>query len=407
MARVFSPGDEAIDEAVVTYFHGPRSYTGEELAEITCHGSPLVLEAVVESLLTYGARAARPGEFTLRAFLNGRLDLAQAEAVVDLVEARTEAGLGLALRQLEGELSNRIAPLRANLLDLLAHITALVDFAEDAIPPPVGGDVRNRIWRIEAGVAELLTGARQGQVLQHGISLAIVGSPNAGKSSILNGLLGRERAIVTPIPGTTRDTIEEELKLGGVLFHVVDTAGIAPTTDPVEVIGVERSRASMDAAEMILMVLDQSREQTAEDRQVLAMVNASPGQGVVIALNKSDLPSRVMAEQASSWIPRATTVETCAISYDGLDGLRRLLPELALSGPVPDGFVVSNQRHIESLRKAATALERAGSAHDEGLPLDIISLDIRAAAESLGQVLGLDIGDEVLDRVFSRFCIGK
>jgi tRNA modification GTPase len=406
-AKLRTPTGDVVDDVVITYFQGPRSYSGEDMAEISCHGSPLILDRIVGAALASGARPARPGEFTLRAFLNGRIDLTQAEAVVDLVEARTDAGLGLALRQLEGELSKRVETLRSDLLDLLAHITAIVDFSEEDIPPMAGEDVKSKLDHILAGIDALLRGARQGQVLQHGVSLAIIGAPNAGKSSMLNALLRRDRAIVTPIAGTTRDTLEEELNLDGVLFRVVDTAGITETDDPVEVIGIQRSRAAVEDADIVLVVIDRSRRLTDEDSGVLMLAQNPNGHQAAVALNKSDLPPAVEPADLTRLLPGAAVVETCALDSEGLGGLRELLPRLALAGPVPDGFVVSNQRHIQSLQLAGEAVGRAISAQHEHIPLDLMGLDVRAAAESLGQILGFGIGDELLDRVFSRFCIGK
>lgn len=397
-----------LDSAVVTFFKSPRSYTGEDVVEISCHGNPVILDQVVGELLAAGARAARPGEFTLRAFLAGRIDLSQAEAVADLVEAKTKAGADLALQQLEGKLTQEVEPLRSRLLDLLAHITALVDFSEDEIPDIATGEVRSVLSEVGHEVDRLLAGAHQGQVLSHGVSLAIVGPPNAGKSSILNQLLGRERAIVTPIPGTTRDTLEAEVEIEGVLFRVVDTAGITDTDDTVERIGVERSHAAIDSAEVILLVVDASQPVSAQIDGSLSAIGARlNGHKAVVALNKSDLPPAVDAASAAGWLEGAEIVQTCALSSNGLGSLRKVLPEIALQGSVPDGFVVSNRRHIQSLQAASEAITRGLEAQEEGLPLDLISLDVSAAAESFGEILGLGIGDEVLDRVFSRFCIGK
>jgi tRNA modification GTPase len=407
-ATVKGPRGEPIDDSVVTCFTCPHSYSGEDMVEVSCHGSPIVLDRVVDAILAAGARGARPGEFTLRAFLNGRVDLAQAEAVVDLVDARTDAGMGLALRQLEGELSRRVEPLRSEILDLLAHITALVDFSEEDVPSMQGGEARERLHAAAAHIARLLEGSTQGQVLSHGVSLAIIGAPNSGKSSILNGLLGRQRAIVTPIAGTTRDTLEEDLSLGDVLFRIADTAGMTYTDDPVESIGVQRSRSAAEAADVILVVIDRGQAISPQDRAALALArDLSAGRSVVVALNKSDLTPMVSPTDIASELPGVAVVSTCAVTAEGLEGLRGLLPRLALGGPAPDGFVVSNRRHVQSLRDAAVAVDRAVAGLGQGLPLDLAGLDVRQAAASLGEILGVEVGDEVLDRVFSRFCIGK
>lgn len=420
VAAVRGRATGVVDQTVISYFRAPHSYTGEDVAEISCHGSPLVLDRVVEECLALGARSARPGEFTLRAFLNGRVDLTQAEAVIDLVEARTDAGLSLALRQLKGELSSRIEPLRVALLDLLAHITALVDFSEEDIPEIAAAEVRQKLCDVATEVESLYRGAHQGQVVQHGVSLVIAGAPNTGKSSILNALLGRDRAIVTPLSGTTRDTLEEELTIEGILFRVIDTAGITNTENPVEKIGVKRSKDAIEAADIVLLVLDRTRNLNEQDTDVLSLANEAAKE-TVVAINKSDLEGCLEEELgvqemgdrlsikgspeffASKW----AVVRTSAVTRAGFDDLGSALARLALHGPMPDGLVVSNQRQVEALRRTVDALERASVAQSDGLPMDFIAIDVREAVQSLGEILGIGIGDEVLDRVFSRFCIGK
>ena len=396
-----------LDEAVVVCFRAPRSYTGEDVVEIACHGSPLILDRVVVAALSHGCRVARPGEFTLRAFLSGRIDLTQAEAVVDLVEAKSDAGLGLAMRQLEGELSQKIEPLRSRLLDVLAHVTAIVDFSEDDIPEVAKENVVDDLEEVRAGVQGLIAGAKTGSVLQHGVSLAIVGAPNVGKSSILNALLGRERAIVTAIAGTTRDTVEDEIQLNGISFRVIDTAGIAPTVDVVEAIGMERTRDAIESADVVLVVLDGSRTFTTADRHALAAIeHVRPGASRLVALNKDDLP-RVLDAASLPLNDDSQVVLTSATAPDGLRDLRRVLPEIVLHGPPAEGFVVSNARHVQSLQLASQALDDALSALTAGLPVDLVALDMRAALGSLSAITGVEVGDDVLDRVFQRFCIGK
>ena len=408
LANLREESGDRLDEAVLTAFFAPHSYTGEDMIEVSCHGSPLILDRIVAETLRLGARAARPGEFTLRAFLNGRIDLTRAEAVLDMVEARTDAGLGLALSQMAGALAGRVEPLRNTLLDLLAHLTALVEFSDEDIPTV---SVEESIQELDAAAREidgLLAGSRQGQVLRHGVSLAIVGPPNAGKSSILNGLLRRDRSIVTPIAGTTRDTVEEELNLDGVLFRGVDTAGLADTDDPVEAIGVERSRTALASADIILLVLDGSRALGNVDEAALAAVaGLGRAPSTVVAVNKCDLDVVTGSGEVRRRIDANAVVQTSAVSHNGLASLREILPEIALGGPAPDGFVLSSRRHVAALGEAHGAVAEAARALEAGVPLDLASLDIRRAVESLGNVLGIGIGDDVLDRVFSRFCIGK
>jgi tRNA modification GTPase len=397
-----------LDEALVTYMRGPHTYTGEDVVEISCHGNPLILDRVVATVLAYGCRAARPGEFTLRAYLAGRIDLAQAEAVLDLVHASTEAGLGLALQQLGGTLSRKVEPLREQLLDVLAHATALVDFSEEDIPPLASTSIQADLEAVDTVIVEMLRSSRQGIVLRHGVSLVIVGSPNVGKSSMLNALLGRERAIVTPIAGTTRDTLEEQLDLGGILFHVIDTAGITVTNDPIERIGVERSQAALSTADMILFVLDRSRPLLESDYAIAKHITAvADKRTVIVALNKADLPAQLSRVDVPAELMPAAILETSVVDPHGLDALRTQLPLLALDGSPSDGFVVSNERHIQSLQEAHAALQRALEALATDLPLDLVTFDIRAAAEALGAITGANVNEELLDRIFSRFCIGK
>lgn len=403
---------EPVDQAMGVVMLGPHSYTGEDVFEIHCHGSPLVLERVLSICMGAGCRAARPGEFTLRAFLNERLDLSQAEAVLDVVRARTNAGLQLAVRQLSGWLSERIRPVRHELVGTLAHMEAMVDFVEDDIPPETDARTRGQLEAAIGLVDLLLEGAEQGIVLREGATLAIVGSPNVGKSSIMNSLLGMERSIVTPIAGTTRDTIEETLEVRGVPFRTIDTAGITATDDVVEGLGVERSKKTLDDADVILLVLDLSRPLLELDEPAAAAVEAvrtqtsEGGRRLVVALNKSDLPQRLdpqplIARLAPDFVVRSSTVE-----LDGVSDLRSALGEAALGGERHE-FVVGNVRHQAALLQARSALEAACIGIADGTPLDLVSLDVRAAAGALGEITGESVDDELLDRIFRDFCIGK
>lgn len=414
MGTLVDPTDGApVDAALGLLMRAPRSYTGEDVFEIQCHGSPLVLERVLRICLHAGCRAARPGEFTLRGFLNGRLDLAQAEAVLDVVRARTNAGLSLAMQQLSGRLSGRVEPLRQTLVGLLAHMEAQVDFVEDDIPPQPDGSLVDRLRETREAVVALLEGAEEGIVLREGATLSIVGSPNVGKSSIMNGLLGLERSIVTPVAGTTRDTVEEMVQLGGVPFRAIDTAGIAETDDPVERIGVDRSRAALAAADIVLVVLDRSRPFSELDGLALAAVRAAVADAggadrpprVVVSLNKADLPARL---EGRSWeeVGPAAVVESSAVARGGLEGVRAALAQAAIGGERHD-VVVASVRHRDALRRCETAVADALGGLATGLPLDLISFDLRAATRALGEITGADVDEELLDRIFRDFCIGK
>jgi tRNA modification GTPase len=404
--------NEPVDQAMGVVMRGPHSYTGEHVFEIHCHGSPLVLERVVSICLDAGCRAARPGEFTLRAFLHERLDLSQAEAVLDVVRARTNAGLDLAVRQLSGWLTERIEPMRHDLVGTLAHMEAMVDFVEDDIPPETDAATRARLRDALRTVDVLLEGAEQGIILREGATLAIVGSPNVGKSSIMNALLGMERSIVTPIAGTTRDTIEESLEVRGVPFRTIDTAGITATDDVVEGLGVARSRKTLEGADVILLVLDLSRPLDDSDEPATAAVEAARSDGhkgarrLVIALNKSDLeerldPAPMVARLVPDYVVRSST-----LALDGVAVLRGALGNAALGGERHD-FVVGNVRHQDALRRARFALDTACSGIEDGIPLDLVSFDVREAATALGEITGANVNDELLDRIFRDFCIGK
>lgn len=402
---------ETIDQALGVLMRGPRSYTGEDVFEIQAHGSPLVLDRVVQGCLTEGCRPARPGEFTLRGFLNGRLDLSQAEAVIDVVRARTNAGLERAVQQLTGWLSGQIEPVRGDVMGTLAHIEALVDFVEEDIPPELDVATRSRLQSMLTSIEALLEGAEQGIILREGATLCIVGSPNVGKSSIMNRLLGLERSIVTPVPGTTRDTIEEALQVRGIPFRVVDTAGITETTDVVEHIGVERSRRSLEASDVVLFVLDRSRPLCKADEDALVALRESREsdgrlrQRLVIALNKSDLPPALVTPPLSDLDP-LTVIESNTVHLDGLDALRDAL-EMAALGGVRHEFVVGNIRHQDALRRACRGLQAAIAGLECGIPLDLVSFDVRATAQALGEISGVTVDDELLDRIFRDFCIGK
>lgn len=399
-----------VDDALGCLMRAPHSYTGEDVFEIHGHGNPMILDHVVHLCLRAGCRAARPGEFTLRAFLNGRLDLSQAEAVLDVVRARSNAGLQLALRQLSGWLTERVEPIREDLLGTLAHMEAMVDFVEDDIPPQLDSAARHRLDAARHGIETLLVGAEGGIVLREGATLAIVGAPNVGKSSIMNGLLGLDRSIVTPIAGTTRDTVEEVLQVRGIPFRTVDTAGITETEDVVERIGVERSRKTLEAADVVLLVMDRSRTFSDGDSMAVDAVASATEEGdgprVVVALNKCDLPAKLNGNSSLSRLQPVAVAESSTVSPDGLEDLRAALEAAALGGTRQE-FVVGNVRHVDALRRSAAALRCAIDGLESGTPLDLVSFDVRAATAALGEITGASVDDELLDRIFRDFCIGK
>jgi tRNA modification GTPase len=416
--HVFDPDSgEVVDEVLAAFMRAPRTYTREDVVEINAHGGPLVLRRILELVLAAGARSARPGEMTLRAFLNGRLDLAQAEAVMALINAETDSGRRLALLQFQGALSERVRAARDDAMAALVRIEASIDFPEEEVPPADPAELDALMQRALEEVDRLLAGADRGRVLREGLRVALVGRPNVGKSSLLNALLGTERAIVTPVAGTTRDTIEERATLGGVGLHLVDTAGLSPTEDPVERIGVERSRAAARAADLLLLVVDASQPlgdldlraaaelHALREEECAAEVSERP---VVLVLNKSDLPAMVSVAEASLLWPGAPMAHTSALAPDGTHDLEERIVALALGGSVqPSDALVSAARHRDALRRAREHVVAARATLADGLPLDFVSIDLRSALEALGTITGETATADLLDAIFAEFCIGK
>ena len=401
-----------VDRAVCTQMRAPHSYTGEDVVEFSCHGSPAVLRRALELLLSQGARLAQPGEFTLRAFLNGKLDLAQAEAVMDVVRARTGRGLSLALDQLEGRLSRQVRDLREEVLGLLARLEANIDFSEDDVPSVPAREVEAAIADTLAALERLLETAQSGALVREGVRAVLVGRPNVGKSSLLNAFLSADRAIVTDIPGTTRDVLEETVDVDGIPLVLADTAGIAATADPVEQIGVERSRASLAAAHLVVLVLDSSMPLQPEDRSVAAEVEhlrgANGDQRAIIALNKADKPRVLSQEDVEGLLEGSPVALTSALADDGLRELRGLIGKtLIRQSPPADSAVVTSLRHQAVLEEARDALCEARQAATEDLPADFVCIGLRAALNALGELTGESATEDLLDRIFGEFCIGK
>ena len=404
---------ERVDEALLLLMRAPRSFTREDVVEFHCHGGLVAVGRVLELALAAGARLAGPGEFSQRAFLNGRLDLTRAEALMELVAARSRRAAQLAMAGLDGGLQRRIGALRERLLDQLAELEARVDFEED-LPPLDPGAVRAELEAVRDALEALVAEARQGEALRQGMRVAIVGRPNVGKSSLLNRLSRRDRAIVTALPGTTRDLLESELVLEGVPLTLLDTAGIRPTTDPVERLGIERSRAALAAADAVLLLFDLAAGWTAEDEALLALV--PEGVPLLRVGNKADLlpGGPVVAEAttaaASAAIARVPAAADLAISAHTGAGAEALGPLLLRRCGLQDlqGIAVAlNGRQRELAAAAAASLERSLEAAAADLPWDFWTIDLRAAAASLGAITGEEVSEAVLDRVFSRFCIGK
>jgi len=400
--RVTDAAGRELDEVLAVVMRAPRSYTTEDVVELGCHGGSAAAHAVLDACLAAGARLARPGEFTERAFLGGRLDLVQAEAVADIVGARTRAGLAAALGQLEGALSARLADARRDLLSYRAVVESTVDFDADDIGDTDIEEQRRLGERVRAMLEELLQGATAGAAVRDGMSAVIVGRPNVGKSTLLNALLGRDRAIVTESPGTTRDVIEETLDVAGVPVRLIDTAGWRDGADAAEAAGVERSRAASRGADVVLLVFDVSVGWTQDDRRVASDLDVSR---VVVVGNKCDLAAAVDVDDVVRSTRARAGVTVSAARGDGLAGLRSIIvPAGALTGETP---LVTNIRHADALRRAAAAVGRSLDALTEGRGPEIVCEEVAAATDALGEVTGETTPDDVLRTIFERFCVGK
>lgn len=395
-------GGQTIDRVLCTYSLGPSSYTGEDTAEFHCHGSPMVLTLGLEALFAQGARQAQAGEFTRRAFLNGRLDLAQAEAVGDLLEARSREGVRHAAGQLAGALSRRIGDVYSALLDVMAHFHAVLDYPDEDIDPFRQETLDAALAAQERELDGLLSTCGRARLLREGVSCAIVGRPNVGKSTLLNAMVGYERAIVTDIPGTTRDTVEERCELGGVLLRLIDTAGVRQTGDPVEKLGVERSRRAMEEAELILVLMDSS--QPANEEDFLLLREAMDLAPTILVCTKGDLPTAPVPF-VNMELPPVVTVSARTGDLGGLvNEIARAFPQ----NPQADyGQLLANARQEEAARRAREAVRRAREALADGITPDALLTDVEEALSALGELTGQSVREDVTERIFQRFCVGK
>ena len=397
---------QPIDRVLCTFSRGPVSYTGEDTAEFQCHGSPMVLSLGLEALFSRGARQARAGEFTRRAFLNGKLDLAQAEAVGDLLEARSREGARHAAGQLTGALSRRIGAVYSALVDIMAHFHAVLDYPDEDIDPFRMEELSGQLSRQEAALRALAGSYRRGQYIRDGVPCAIVGRPNAGKSSLLNALVGFDRAIVTNIPGTTRDTVEERAELGGVTLRLIDTAGLRDSDDPIEQLGVERSRAAMEEAALVLLVVDGTEKATREDAD-LARTIVGTGKPWVLVRSKGDIAGE-NADDLAALAQGAPLVSLSARTGEGLDDLGRAVEERFPKGTEDKaGELITNARQAEAAGRALDCVVRAGQALTDGVTPDALLTDVEEALEALGELTGQSVREDVTDRIFSKFCVGK
>ena len=398
--------NEHIDEVLAVYMKGPKTYTGEDVVEINCHGSMVALRKTLALVLSKGARMAEPGEFTKRAFLNGRLDLSQAEAVIDVIKAKSDRSFDVAISQLEGSLSKIIEKIRQALLDLLVEVTVNIDYPDEDIEIMTYDKARDCLCNIRNMIGALLATSGSGRMIREGIRIAIVGKPNVGKSSLMNCLLRESRAIVTEIPGTTRDTIEEAVSIRNLPVYLIDTAGIRDTDDTVEKIGIEKTKEAFNNADYIILVVDGSRPLTSEDEEIISYVR---GRRALVLLNKRDLGAEVTVDVISEKLPDCDIIETALSKGEGLTEIEDNIESLVYGGQISQGesLMVNNVRHIDLLKHADSAAGDALSLLEIMEPLDIVEIDIRNAYDFLGEIVGDTVSDEIINEVFARFCLGK
>ena len=398
---------EVYDEVMVSVLRAPKTFTREDIVEINCHGGIVAINRVLQLVLRMGARLAEPGEFTKRAFLNGRIDLSQAEAVMDLIRAKTDKSMQLAMRQLDGQLSNLIQNLRQEILNTLAQVEVNIDYPEyDDVEEMTLQLLREKTQQVLQGIRALLNTASQGKILRDGLKTAIVGRPNVGKSSLLNVLLREEKAIVTDIAGTTRDTIEEYVNVRGVPLQLIDTAGIRETDDIVEKIGVERSRKALKEADFVLLLLNQSETLQEED---IRLLETTKGMKRIILFNKTDLPSKLSTEDIAPYAQEEEIVTTSMLNKEGIDQLEEKIAGYFFQGQMNerDATYLSNTRHIALLEKAEQALVEVQNGIEMEMPVDLIQIDFTRAWDLLGEITGDSVQDELLTQLFSQFCLGK
>ncbi|MBB3908185.1 tRNA uridine-5-carboxymethylaminomethyl(34) synthesis GTPase MnmE [Anoxybacillus rupiensis] len=406
--HIIDPADgRTVEEVMVAVMRAPKTFTREDVVEINCHGGLVSVHRILQLVLTNGARLAEPGEFTKRAFLNGRIDLSQAEAVIDLIRAKTDRAMNVALNQMEGRLSKMIRQLRQTILETLAHVEVNIDYPEyDDVEEMTHRLLLEKSQYVRSEIERLLQTAHQGKILREGLATVIIGRPNVGKSSLLNSLVHENKAIVTDIPGTTRDVIEEYVNVRGVPLKLIDTAGIRETEDVVERIGVERSKQMVKEADLVLFVLNYNEPLTEEDEQLFESVKEKD---VIIIVNKTDLPQRIDMERVKQLANEHPIIATSLLEEKGIDQLEEAISTLFFAGAVEaaDLTYVSNSRHIALLHQAKKAIEEAIAGIEAGVPIDIVQIDLTRAWELLGEIVGDTVHESLIDQLFSQFCLGK
>lgn len=405
---IIDPSDgTVIDEVLASVMKAPHTYTKEDIVEINCHGGYYVTQRVLQALLYAGARMAEPGEFTKRGFLNGRIDLTQAEAVIDVIQAKTELSRKAAMGQLEGRLKTEVRTLRSRIIDMIASIEAVIDYPDYDIEEETYDSMEKGAKEILAQIQHLLAGAERGKIVREGLQTVIVGKPNVGKSSLLNWFLEEERAIVTNIPGTTRDTVEEMINIDGIPVKIVDTAGIRETGDVVERLGVEKSKTYAQNADLVLMMLDSSRPLEDEDKDILSFIQDKHS---IILLNKSDLTPKLSMEELSTFVPKEQIISVSVRENTGFDVLIETIKKMFFSEQLMQGqdeLLLGNTRHQNALYQAQLAMEHCLETIAMRMPEDFISLDLQDASRELGEITGDVADEEIIDRIFTKFCLGK
>ena len=398
--------DKVIDEVLVAFMKGPNSYTTEDVIEINCHGGFISVKKILELILSKDVRLADQGEFTKRAFLNGRIDLAQAEAIIDVINAKTDMAHTVAQSQLEGSLSKKIKDLRFNVTEILAQITVSLDFPDEDVEHITYNTLKEKTIALQKEINKLYDTSESGKILRDGLKTVIVGKPNVGKSSLLNAILGENRAIVTDIPGTTRDVIEEFVNIKGIPLKIVDTAGIRETEDVVERIGVEKSREFFSAADLSIVVLDSSRSLDPEDMEILESVQPNK---TIVLLNKTDLDRVIDLDKIKEYIAEENVIEISALQHEGIEKIHDKIEEMVFAGTVRNSsdLVVTNSRHKDALYKAKQSIEDALNAIESYMPLDFVEVDFKNIWDYLGYINGDTVTEDLLDTIFSNFCIGK
>ena len=397
---------ELIDEVMAVYFKAPFSYTAEDVVEIQCHGSMVSLRKILSLVLKNGARMAEPGEFTKRAFLNGRLDLSQAEAVIDLIRAKSDKTFDVALSQLEGNFSKEIREIRAELMDNLVDITVNIDYPDEDIEQLTFEKLIAALGSVRGKIEDLLRTSDTGRIISEGLKVSIIGKPNVGKSSLMNALLNETRAIVTEVPGTTRDTIEEMITIRGIPIRLTDTAGIHETDDVVEKIGIEKSKEAFNNADLVILMIDTSRPLDDEDISIIEHIG---GRKVIAVMNKSDLPSEFASAEVARLLPDAPIIAASVTGGQGIEEIENIIEELVYGGKVKqnESTMITSVRHKRLLEEASQSIADAIEGAEERQPLELIEIDANAAYESLGMIIGEAVEEDIINEVFARFCLGK